>query len=289
MIRHYDSPAALALDYEQLTAGKSLFQTDSYTGRSWYNGESIADSLRFARTGNASLVPAAEALISKIDTAIVTPRRVIESAVAGAFVHVPSAIVGLPRTMRRIHYESTETAPITVIATATSSAGISSEILAQRGAAILALVLALSRQRALSLYVADVHCNHAAAPFLPSPRFADCTGRDGETAIFCRINTAPLDLATACYALTSSGFCRRLCYEISNKINGYRNATPNHSDSYRADLARRAGFAAETTLFISAAHLYDPIVDQPLLWINDQIRRLTATDTTTATATATAN
>jgi hypothetical protein len=263
VIIRYDSIAALRNAYITLGLGRGNPHGASL---SWFNNESEADTLRLAEYGDTTLVAAAEAQLSKLDAAIETPRKIWERSPAGAFCSVPDVLAGLPTPMRRQRYEQDETNPITIYADTASSAGIPAHIFAERGITILALVMALARIRPVSLYQMDV----GNGP----------NDRSGETVVVAQINTHPLDLATACYVLTSVGYARRLCYTIEEKLNGFTGAWPqgySHATPmlYYNALCQRLGADAKHTLMIPGAHIRDEIITQPIAWINKQIQYFT--------------
>jgi len=182
MILRFDSAASLAARYAQLG-----IRYGGGTASEWFNGESQETTLRLSQTGDTALVPEAELLLSKLDTAIETTRPQWQRSPAGAFCSVPDVLAGLPTPMRRRVDVPDERAPITILVCSSCSAGIDAKTMQKRGTVILALVMALSRLRPVSLQ-----------------SLATTYGIDaeGETIITNEINTAPLDLATACYVLT---------------------------------------------------------------------------------------
>lgn len=258
MIIRYDSTAALRADY---IAKRAKGSTED---RSWYGNESEADTLRLAEVGDTRLVPKAGALLSSLETVIETPRKVWERSPAGAFCSVPDAIVGLPLSMRRQASVQDDVAPITILAITTSSAGIDADVLARRGTTILALVIALSRIRPVSLYqICAVHGK-----------------QDGETIITSEINTHPLDLASACYVLTSAGFARRLTYGLARVHNDFNGMWPRafnfrDPEPYYTALKPRLVADPSRCLIIGAAQLGDMLLNEPVKWLNNQIRRFT--------------
>lgn len=263
MIIRYDSTAELRAAYFAKVSTTRAYAYD--TSNAWYGGESEADTLRLALDGDTRLVPSAETLLASLDTHIETPRRVWNRSPAGAYTVVPEYLAGIPTYMRRMAYEMDEQAPITILATTTSSAGISAEILAKRGTVILALVMALSRVRPVTLQqLAIMHGADA----------------DGETVITSTINTAPLDLATACYVLTSAGFARRLTYGLGKKLNGFDGNWPRKyrygaPQSYYNYLKTKLVADPTKCLIIGAAELHDELLTNPLAWISKQISRFT--------------
>lgn len=260
MIIRYPTIAALADAFEQLGCLRLGH------GDNWFNSEDTPTSLRKCRFGDTSLVPQAEAALAQLDQQIETPRRSWDRSPAGAFCVVPDVLAGLPTPMRRQVYMQDERAPITILVDVGSSAAVSSETLKLRGITILALVMALSRIRPVTLYQLDV-----------------ASGRkDGESILITPINTTPLDLATACYVLTSSGFSRGIVMPVEERINGHSGGWPKEfnyfGDSliyYRKRLPL-LGFEEKQTLIVPAAKANDELIKQPLVWIKRQIERFTA-------------
>lgn len=257
MLKHYPSIAALRQDYLTLVRKQDGVATD------WYGNESAQDTVHLAHSGNTALVPEAEAVLAKLNTEIATPRRAWERAPAGAFCSVPDVLAGLPTPMRRLAHTYDERAPITILATTTSSAGVPAAVLRKRGAVILALVLALSRTRPVSLR-----------------QLATLDGRDkdGETIITAEINTTPLDVATACYVLTSAGFARRMTYDLATALNGFsggwpRGYTYGKNTRFFTALVPRLGLNPEHTLLVASAEVGDTMLSNPVAWVNAQIAR----------------
>lgn len=263
MIIRYDSTAALRAAYLE-HKGKLPHNYHSGEGGNWFANESEADTLRKAELGDTTLVAKAEAALEKLDQVIETPRKVWERSPAGAFCCVPDVLAGLPTPMRRQTQVRDEHAPITILAISTSSAGIGAETLARRGTIILALVMALSRIRPVTLQQLTIL--HGI--------------EGGETVITSEINTHPLDLATACYVLTSAGFARRLTYGLAKALNSFNGGWPKGFSYYSPETyynRLRHILAPDPTrcLIIGAAQLGDELLDQPITWLNKQITRFT--------------
>ena len=270
MIKFYDSISALRAEAIKLgietSSSRYAGGPNSYSGLDWYNGENIADTLRKSAYGDPSLVPQAEAYINSFNKPIDSSRKVWEPAPAGAFPIVPDFCMGLPTSMRRRQTIVDDIAPINILVCTTSSAGIKAEILAKRGTAILALVMMLSASRPVTLRVIQT---------------TDGTD-NGETILVSTINTSPLDLATACYALTSSGFDRRLSHFIAGELNHFKGGWPrgynfmkNENNPYLTALPERLGFNPLDTLLVSPTYLTDTLVTAPLDWIQTQLDRFT--------------
>lgn len=263
MIRQYNSPAELVADAQKLDAMRGI--NNSADDR-WV-GETQAQTIQRAKFGDRSLVGEAQKLIDQLDTQIETPRRVWERAPVGVYCAVPDVLAGLPTPMRRLRESNDDRAPIAIMVVSTSSAGIKAATLQKRGTAILALTMALARVRPISLWSVSM--------------LDGDSGDRVETVLLTRIETAPLDLATACYVLTSAGWDRRLCHGISWRINGYTGGWPrdyyNKKDAYCQSLVERfSPTTPDKTLFIRESYLTDQLVTQPILWLNAQIHKFTA-------------
>src|SRR5262245_12517346 len=103
----FQSLHAFAEACAALPSGIKAKNNDSY-----WTGETWAQSLHFARKGgNAKYVPAAEALVNKIQAALPeTATRHWELAHAGAFPSVPAYLAGEPENMWRLADAQTSTA-----------------------------------------------------------------------------------------------------------------------------------------------------------------------------------
>jgi hypothetical protein len=263
MIIRYDSIAALRQAY--LDAGLRGKQ-GVYGGSDWFNNESEADSLRLALTGDTSLVQRAEAILWQFEQQIETPKPEWHRSVAGPMVNVPDVLAGRPTCMRRLAPALNDHSPIEIFVVTNSAGGLSAQILRNRGIAILALVLALSRVRPLMLY--QVAMGNGSR---------DGTG---ETLLISHINTTPLDLATACYVLTSAGFARRITYELSKKLNGYSYSPPeafsyNRPEVYELGMIKRIAINPERSILIGRSNKSDPIITMPIAWVRTQVERFT--------------
>ena len=263
MIRTYDSVAELRQDAIKVGVKDSQYGRDSggFNSLNWFGNETYADTLQKSLVGDTNLVPQAEKLLSQLEQDIEVPRRVWERSPAGAYCSVPDYVNGLPTSMRRMREIGDEHAPITILVMSSCSAGISAQTMQRRGTVILALVMALSRVRPVSLWtVATTHG----------------IDKDGETIMSARINTDPLDLATACYTLTSVGFARRLTYGIAERVNGFNGQWPRkyqygNPKQYYEYLKKVLSQDPTKTLVVGAAELHDELLDHPLKWIKNQI------------------
>lgn len=263
MIRRYESLAAIMAHARDLNSCTASYGNSH---NSWYGSESVADTFRLGTLGDRSLVPEAEKLLRQLETNIEVPRKCWEPNIAGPICIVPDVLAGRPQAFRHLRERNDEKAPITILACSTISGGISVETIKRRGIAVLALIMALSRLRPIALYSIGT---------LDGPN-----DRSGETILATRIETAPLDLARACWMLTSAGFARRINYSIMERINGARGSWPkgfiySAPDPYMDHLRTTLSSDPSRTIVIKPTHLNDPLANDPLPWLKAQIARFT--------------
>lgn len=242
--------------------------------KSWYNGESLRDCLKNTASGNTSLVPQAEAFISDIEQTIETPKFTWQPSPVGTFPNVADYCNGLPYSMRERINEPSDTSPVNIVVLTFVSASVPAEIMRARGVAILALVLALSRSRPVNLYLCGNLDGYTSA------------GQYDESLILTQINTTPLDIATACYVLTSVAFQRYIMHHMHVKLHNSKLAIPKayfeDQSKYLAEMPYRLGFNASETLIISCTSIFDTIAKFPKQWLETQLKRFTQANETTS-------
>jgi hypothetical protein len=100
---------------------------------------------------------------------------------------------------------------------------------------------------------------------------------DGTTNVMCRINSAPLNLSEACYALTNIGYDRNLTHAYGYQHNGYTGGWSSHGHSEKGC---RAFLKCEANdLVIPPSYVKDEqIVSDPLGWVQAVINKYTQTN-----------
>jgi len=266
-IVRFDSPAelrswALVDPPSRLKASPERLVSE----REWFGGGSMLDHLNRSITGDDSNVAAAEALISQFGNVIVTPMMQEHADVCGCYPVVPEVLAGEPECMRIPTLTECETAPLRIIVDLTTSGGITEKQIRERGIAVLALVLALSAVRAVSLEVCAALDGKATS----------ASKKDQFSLCAVRLNTAPLDLSTACYILTSPGYHRAILYrvlEAAYKANGgwpkLEGVQYGHAHAPEA-VKRLTAYLAdgdEEVLFLPALSMYSDGKDDPGAWV----------------------
>ena len=187
-----------------------LSESESF-GTEWTANLSAVKAAEICITGDMAQVNAASKMMDKFSLLIDSVTYMDMPSVAGAYPCVPEAISGEIESMRMPEQVSSDSAPLTVLVDVSCSSVVDAETMRKRGTAILAAVMALSAHRAVTLMLTCI---------MEGPRRPDANG-DQFSIVTVNINTTPLDLATAAYALTNVGFARQLMYGVSKqKLDG---------------------------------------------------------------------
>jgi hypothetical protein len=228
-------------------------------GGSWFNYETLNQTLQFAQYGNDLLVPEAEKLLESIqDVDGGTETNQWSSSSCGAYPIVPEYLNGSPTCMRQM-LPVGEISPVSIYVCTTSSAALDEEDFRKRGIAILALVIKLQAIRPVELYVT-----------------CESDGIGGDVVQVIPIESKPLSLAHATYCLTSAGFARRLTYGISYERHGgtgcWGNMYNKLGSAYPEWLKGQLG-CGKDDLYIKSAHCSDAIISDPISWVNRELER----------------
>lgn len=258
MLFHFDSVEQFARTCAGLPAA-AIARASSF-GLDWYGGLDWNETVARALRGDDSLVPQAEALIAKLEGAIEVQGYQVRPDVWGSRVSVPDYLAGSPTSMRRRAKVASDLSPIGVYVSVTSSASISAETLLRRGTAILALIMKLERVRPVSLRL-----------------ITELDGvADGNHVQVIPIESQPLNLSTACFALARTGFDRHLCHAYGHACDGYAGgwAARIHDGetAYTQWLRDHVGMAPQD-LYIKRAAVGDALLSDPVAWINQQVQK----------------
>jgi hypothetical protein len=252
----FNSLAAFA---EACREKKLKTEHDSSYERSW-TGETLHECLKKATGGDESLVGKAETMVDSLEANFETPSRRWSPNVAGAYPNVPDVLAGLPENMRYLEESCSSSSPVRVFVCTTSSAGVDAETLRNRGVAILAFVMLLTRTRPVELWT-----------------FTALDGKDEEGAsnVMVRIKTDPLCLSEACYALTSVGVDRLLTHSWSKRHNGYTGGWARgfayNGGAEGAASVRHLVTDNPIDLVLGPTWHGDQIVTDPIGWVKDQL------------------
>lgn len=267
----FDSPAELC-DYA--VTGRSRHNWEANAGGGWAGNDRWDDLIAKTRSGDLSKVAASDQWLAKMEESYPTPtsRKAWTDDVAGSVPNVAAFVAGSPLSMRRRSRIDSETAPLAVIVDVTCSEGIREHQLIKRGSVLLALVRALAARRPVELWVGCALGTFASG--------GSSLGQNGSAA-FVRINTTPLDLASAAHLTSHAGVVRALLYGVACRVStdmGMKGSTGawafNSVNIYRKHMAAilAPAFTHVTeTLVVPPIYLEDPCLDEPEKWLAEQM------------------
>jgi hypothetical protein len=94
------------------------------------------------------------------------------------------------------------------------------------------------------------------------------------------VDTKPLSIAHACFALANVGFARQLTYSQMRRYHSWTGRFPeSHNTSGYDALVRRHCEMTPQDLWIRSAHLSDPLVTRdPVAWINRELQKFSGAE-----------
>lgn len=192
--------------HEARTLTRSAVEQRDRWRKEWVGIDREGAYKRF-ETGDNSLVPASDEMISKLEGKFDFPtsRYSVFDDVAGGVPNVPAMLANQPLNMRVRRRVADEAAPLTICIDLTSSAVIGAPYLLKRGAAILALARILSGTRPVNIWL--------------GAGLSEGRGTAGSTAWF-QLDAAPLDLARAAFQISSASVPRGMLYAYLHEANG---------------------------------------------------------------------
>ena len=234
---------------------------DDSSAKSW-TGETFNESVNGVIYGNNKYVEEAEKLLEKLYTEIDIPYPTWESSMQGAYPMVPDYLMGEPESMKKLAPEESSRSPINIFYVTSSSAGHTWQDLLKRGIATLALALVLSKTRPVNLKLVAT---------------LDGKSSDKCSLIEINVNLNDLSLATAAYAIASTGFDRNLTHTYAHHHNGFSGhwawfSYPDNENSQYWNNLRHYLKISDDDILIKGAFLDDRLIlDDPVKWCKDQI------------------
>lgn len=263
LIQDIGELAALAEGLSEKSKSRKRCTVESeWTGRvSWQ------DAVKFTRDGDFSRVAPSDAFMTQFET--IAPTRKAWATVddvVGAFPNIPATIAGIPTAMRRRTRIASAQAPLCVVVDVASSGGIDAKKLERRGAAILALVRALSTLRPVELWAGV-----SATPYGKT--------NAGAWHIFTKIETAPLDIARAAHVLVCPAVARAMLYGLVHKAAGDEKEEglqwPYNSHSFSREHGREIigrAIGEDEIFYIAPPYVEDQLVNKPEAWLTEAIK-----------------
>jgi hypothetical protein len=247
----------------------------SSSSNHWDMGLGLDRAISYCFTGDEEGVKASDELLSRMEEHIQMPstRAIWTDEVSGAFPNIPAYIAGQPLNMRTRQRAQTESAPLAIMVDLGISAAISAQQVRNRGTAILALVRALSAHRPIELWAMDFGSADDGAATAYSFGHSRISN-----AVCCaaKIETSPLDLSTACYALTHPAFVRQVLFGLEEKYHDFRGGWPFRINRALSRHEMEVLCApmwphVSETLALPGLHVADQSMTDPEAWLKRQL------------------
>lgn len=214
----FDGPSDMANHAKRQAAAFTLINGDVDT-----RGYNLSRAVTAFRDGDLTGVETSDKLLERFEAlSVPATRKAWQDGVAGALPNVQAFLAGTPLTMRRKVRASDDAAPLCVVVDIGASAGIEASQINNRGAAVLALVRILAMRRPVELWAGAI---------------LDADKAHNASATFCRIETAPLDLAHAAFILTHPAAIRCVTWACAT-AHGFRGTSPFSQNQKHADFTR---------------------------------------------------
>jgi len=259
-VRLFDNPTELAgYAGDLLRTGKGKERDAS--SRDWNDEKNSSQAIVTFQTGDLSGVAKSDALLRQFeDRALVTHRPLWVADVAGPLPNVPAYLAGHPLAMKRRVRGGHEGAPIAIVVDIGAASMIERDQIERRGAAILALLRVLSARRPVELWAGAI---------------LDADECKNASAHFCRLDTAPLDLARASYILTNPAAIRGCLWTCADAF-GFTAYSPYGAGQahcrYTAELLGPAFQNTADTIFLGRiSHQDDESIASPETWLERKL------------------
>jgi len=228
--------------------------------KKWCGNVSWESVKALSLSGDESYVKDARKLIDKIESQFISDSKAWFPSVYGAYPCVPEALAGFPESMRRKAPQESDNAPVKIWVSLSAVASTTPKTLVTRGAALLALAMALinsGRTVDLRAYIAW-----------------EGNGEESEFGVTIKIETTPLCLAEACFILRNPGFLRRSAFSSLNIMgatssNSAANGHGITQEQYCTRLAAQEGLAMATPRIEGDAE--SKINSDVVAWLNSRM------------------
>lgn len=221
--------------------------------------------------GDETHVEEAQKLVETLALSIETPRNTWHKDVWGVMPDVPAYLAGDPMNMWNVHKVSEDRAPIRVFVGLTSSAMIGDEDLIKRGVALAAFAIAMANVRPVVI-TPFITLGSSSYEYRRRGKKDDDTTRN--MLISWDISTQPLVLSEV-MSLTRPEVTRYVGIEACRQLFGPIAADdPSfHHDSFSEVKMREHLGAQPNDLYLPVIHASDPILDDPVKWVNDTVAK----------------
>jgi hypothetical protein len=257
ILRKYDSVGEYCAD--------ALTGEDHYAGSYSFAGgkATMAQTVDWMMAGAShDETRAARELLEKVDASFrdrVTSRW--DPSVCGAYAVVPDYLMGMPENMRTRTSITDDAAPVRIFAEVVVSGGVSTHELAQRGAALAALVTRMNEERAVEFW------GWSASKF----------SHGHNTLLAFKIDSQPVSLSQVVNIFATKEMARRITGGLAKKYSGGGSgwlwAYGDPGDGRRVKRVREILDCDPRDIVIEGGYMPDAYLmsHDPVGWVHKQI------------------
>jgi hypothetical protein len=253
--------------------------------QSWSDNVSTHEAMRLAVEGMPGLASKMSGIVDHLWRTDISAdrRKKYRPSLAGSRVSVPEYLGGSPTCMRQRMNADTAVQAITMYVNMTCSHNISASDMLKRGATILSLLEWLQATgTTVDLYlINDIEAGYAK---LEDPESGAKEREKRDLVQVIRVESRPLDISTASFAIAHVAFVRQICYQAGKDLD-WRGMWPNamrtlegygrfgSSPEYKQHLAELIDMQPGD-LYIPSVQSGDPIISRPGEWLQARIKQL---------------
>jgi|SRR5665213_898085 len=233
-------------------------------GHDWDAGLGFDQAIHLAKNGDPAMVSKYSDAVDKlVDDYQINQdnRKAYVSSVAGSRVSVPEYLGGSPRCMKRRAVREMSVRSVNVYVATTSWAGFRADDLLKRGYTILALLEYLQMsQVAVELYLTS-----------------ELDGQtDGDFIQVVKVESHPLDLSTAGFAIAHPAFPRQIMYGMAYVMDGFSGgfARSQYDANYVERLGKAIGMKPGDIYVPTSKFGDDIIISKPEEWLAKHIENI---------------
>lgn len=210
--------------------------------------------------GNPRNLKKAEALLADLeDKALPTDAWLLDQSRTGFAPCVPAFLAVSPDSMFRLENSLQDTAPIRIYISVSASRAFADDDLLKRGCTLLALARKLQSVRPVELYLYTCYAQEGTA-----------TGWFGPVV---KLDTNPIDMSVASRTVADPAFLRELVFAwCDSHFNAHTLCGQTDVNKCREWLG-----AQDQDLVIGRANHGDPMMQDPVKWVNDQVKKYAVT------------
>jgi hypothetical protein len=230
-----------------------------------FTGGTVEDAKRHLEHGALEHVDSVRELWAELDS-IETPKTEWFPAVTGTQVVVPNAIAGIPTVFRRKLHGQSEFAPIKIVFSIATSAGVPEYVIRKRGVAVMAFANKLSAHRPVELMVIYTHGTERRT-------------NDSALILCVDIGHSPMNLAKALGVLASGPVDRGMSFDLTWKytelpVGSIPWAWNAGGQGTRMETnVRRVLNMKPEDLFLGGAYIDDKVAQDPKAWVEKMVQQ----------------